>query len=85
MTRITDLEEVLHEDCEGPWRDRYLEQLRECERELRAQLRLPQIPERYASLLRAVQATSSAQHVIETLWRRYHGDEPSSLRCSVRK
>ncbi len=73
MTRITGLEDALHQDREGALRDRYLRQLEEYEREMRAQLRVPQTPERYAALLRIVQATSSAQRVIEKLWRRYDG------------
>jgi type III secretion system YseE family protein len=72
MTRITHLEEALYEDKQGAVRDRLLEQLRQAEAQICAQLRAPQTVEAYAALLRCAQTSASAQVVIETLWARYH-------------
>jgi type III secretion system YseE family protein len=76
MTSITQLEDILAEDEKGVTRDLLLERLRDAELKLRAQLRSPQMPGAYTALQRCVEASVSAQAVIETLWFRYHGNAP---------
>ncbi|BBE08773.1 Putative uncharacterized protein [Mycoavidus cysteinexigens] len=71
--RLTTLEDVLHDDASGLFRDQALAKLRTAEQHLRAQLRMPQIPAEHAALQRCVTACASAAQVIDTLWRRYHG------------
>jgi type III secretion system YseE family protein len=73
MPRITHLEDALHADKAGTYRDEVLSDLQQAERQLRLQLCAPQLPDAYAALHRQADACASAAQTILTLWGRYHG------------
>ncbi|MGE8356412.1 MAG: EscE/YscE/SsaE family type III secretion system needle protein co-chaperone [Microvirgula sp.] len=73
MTRLTSLENALHDDRDGVARDQVCEMLHAAEQQLRQRMCQPATPAHHQAMAAQRAACQSAVQVIERLWQRYHG------------